>query len=98
MTDPFPLRTPMIRPADELYRVDVSEQTQERLRLRSQRALPTSATTAGRREWRWGKPVDGPRTTSGPPQVFSPSDLEPGRGQDDSHTPSIRDVIARLKP
>lgn len=96
MTNPFPLRTPMIPPADELYRVDVSEQTQERLRLRSQRVSPTMATTRGHPRWKWGRAVDRP-SNSGAPKIMSPSDLLPGRGQADAPMPSIADVVARLK-
>jgi len=91
--DPHPLRTTMIRPADELYRVDVTHQTQERLRSRSQRALPTSATTAGHPAWRWGMPVDRPSTTSSP-VIFSPSDLEPG-GRPQASTYGTPDEVRR---
>jgi hypothetical protein len=58
--------------------------------------LPTARTTVGRREWRWGKPVD-PPSNSGPPLIMGPSALEPDRRGDDEHTPSIRDVIERMK-
>lgn len=94
--DPHPLRTPMIRPADELYRVDVSEQTQERLRVRSERVSPTMRTTVGRREWRWGKPVDPPSSTS-TPLIMGPSDLEAGRQPESPTHGTIDEVRRRLK-
>jgi hypothetical protein len=96
MRDPHPLHPSQIRPADPVYRVDLTEHTQEVLRRRAQQVHPTMRTTAGRREWRWGRAVDRP-SNSGPPQIFSPSDLEPGRGRDDEHTPSIADVVKRLR-
>jgi hypothetical protein len=95
--DQHPLHPGQIQPADELYRVDVSEQTQERLRSRSQRALPTMGTTTGRPEWRWGRPTDGP-TSSSAPRIFSPSDLVKQRSSEAPDRPSIRDVVARLRP
>jgi hypothetical protein len=94
--DPSPLHPGLIRPADPLYRVDLAPETQETLGRRAQQTHPTAATTRGVPAWRWGRAVDPPRTTSAP-VIFSPSDLEPGRGQDDSHTPTIRDVIERMK-
>jgi hypothetical protein len=96
--DSHPLHPSLIRPADPLYRVDVTERTQEVLRNRERRVFPTMRTTTGRPEWRWGRRADRP-SNSGPPQIFSPSDLEPGRGRDEhEHTPSIADVVKRLKP
>jgi hypothetical protein len=98
--DPHPLHPGQIQPADEPFQVDpLSEAVHSRggTRIPPQvRALPTAATTRGHPAWRWGRSVDRPTSTS-TPQIFSPSDLLPGPGQDDSHTPSIRDVIERMK-
>jgi hypothetical protein len=94
--DQNPLQPSQIRPADEVLRIDLTPHTQDVLRARSRQAHPTAATTRGRPEWRWGRAVDGPRTTSAP-LIFGPSDLEPGRGQADAPTPSIADVVKRLK-
>jgi len=94
--DPHPLRTTMTQPGDELYRVDVSEQTQERLRVRSQRAFPTARTTRGDSRWTWGRSVDWP-SNSGAPVIFSPSDLEAGRPEEHPSYRSIDDVRRRLK-
>jgi hypothetical protein len=95
--DPHPLRDAQIQPAPEPYRVDVTEHTQEVLRRRAQQVHPTMRTTAGRPEWRWGKPVDAP-SNSGAPLIMSPSDLEPQKGPDPSTHGSIDDVRRRLKP
>jgi hypothetical protein len=95
--DPHPLRTPMIRPADEVLRIDLTEPTQEVLRRQSQRVFPTVKTTQGHRAWKWGRPADGP-SNSGAPLIFSPSDLLRERGQADAPSPSIDDVIRRLRP
>lgn len=92
---PYPLHTTMIQPGDELYRVDVTDQTQERLRSRSQRAFPTARTTRGDSRWTWGRSVDRPSSTTAP-VIMSPSDLEAGRPEEPSHR-SIADVAARLK-
>lgn len=93
-----PLHPSLIRPADPVYRVDVTEHTQEVLRRRAEQVHPTMRTTHGRPEWRWGRSVD-PPSNSGAPQIFSPTDLLPkGGGQKaDAPTPSIADVVARLK-
>jgi hypothetical protein len=94
--DPHPLHPSLIRPADELYRVDVSERTQEVLQRRAQQTHPTMSTTTGHPAWRWGRSVDRPSSTSAP-VIFSPSDLEPGRTREASRLGSIADVVARLK-
>jgi hypothetical protein len=98
--DPYPLRDAEITPAPEPYQVDpLSERVHSRGGTRVPphvRALPTGRTTAGRREWRWGKLVDGPRTTS-TPVIMGPTALEPGRGGEDPPTPSIADVVRRLR-
>lgn len=95
--DPHPLSSPLIRPADEPLRVDLTEHTQEVLRKRSERALPTMRTTTGRREWRWGRSVDPPSSTSAP-LIMSPSDLEPQRTPEPPAHGSIEEVRRRLKP
>jgi hypothetical protein len=99
--DPHPLHEGLIRPADEPYQVDpLSEAVHSRggTRVPPQvRALPTMATTRGHPGWKWGRPVDGPSSTSAP-LIFGPSALEPGRGQADAPpSPSIADVVKRYK-
>jgi hypothetical protein len=99
--DPHPLRDAEITPGPEPYQVDpLSEAVHSRggTRVPPQvRALPTMATTRGHPRWKWGRPVDGPSSTSAP-LIFSPSDLAPGGGQADAPTPSIADVVRRLRP
>jgi hypothetical protein len=95
--NPFPLHPTMIRPADEPTRIDLGEHTQEVLAKRSRRALPTVRTTAGRREWRWGRPADGP-SSSGAPKIFSPTDLERAPAEESSKYGSVDELRRRLKP
>jgi hypothetical protein len=85
MRDPHPLRNALIQPRPAIFPVDdLTDRAYRRDDVRpGERALPTGRTTAGRREWRWGRAVDRP-SNSGPPATFSPSDLAPGGGQDDA--------------
>jgi hypothetical protein len=94
--DPHPLHPSLIRNADPVYRVDVTEHTQEVLRRRAQQVHPTMRTTRGRPEWRWGRTVDAPRN-SGAPVTFSPSELEPGRTAEAPSHPSLTDYVRRLR-
>jgi hypothetical protein len=94
--DAHPLHPSLIRPADEVLRIDLTEHTQDVLRRRAQQVHPTVRTTQGRREWRWGRAVDRPSTSTAP-QIFGPSALEPDRRGADEHVPSIADVVKRLK-
>jgi hypothetical protein len=93
-----PLHPAEILPAPEPYQVDpLSEAVHSRGGTRvppNVRALPTGTTTRSFPSWRWGRSVEPPRSTS-TPQIFSPSDLEPGRTREDS-TRSIADVVKRL--
>jgi hypothetical protein len=95
--NPHPLHPSLIRPADEVLRIDLTEHTQDVLRRRAQQVHPTMRTTAGRPEWRVGRSVDPPSNSSAP-VIFSPTDLEPGRTREASTRPSIDDVRRRLKP
>jgi hypothetical protein len=91
----------LIPPDPEPYQVDpLSERVHSRGGTRVPphvRALPTGRTTTDRREWRWGKPADAP-SNSGAPQIWSPTDLEPGQARDASSHASIADVVRRLRP
>jgi hypothetical protein len=91
-----PLHPSMIRPGDPVYRVDLTEHTQEVLRRRAQQVHPTMRTTAGRREWRWGRAVDRPSNSSAP-VIFSPSMLEKAPAEQPAPA-SIADVVRRLRP
>jgi len=79
--NPHPLPDALIRPADEPYQVDeLSRRVHTRDGRRTPpyvRALPTGSTTRSFPAWCWGRRVDAPTSTS-TPQIFSPSDLEPG--------------------
>jgi hypothetical protein len=90
--DPHPLRDGQIQPGPEpSYEVD------PRSVRSNERALPSARAMRQHPSWRWGRRVDRP-SNSGAPTIMSPSALEPGRGRDDEHTPSIDDVRRRLKP
>jgi hypothetical protein len=93
--DKHPLHPSMIRPGDPVYRVDVTERTQEVLRRRAEQTHPTMRTNRGRPEWRVGRSVD-PPSNSGAPVIFSPSDLERAPAEQPAPA-SIRDVVARLE-
>lgn len=93
--DPHPLHPSLIRPADEVLRIDLTEHTQEVLRRRGQQVHPTMRTTTGRPEWRVGRSVD-PPSNSGAPVIFSPSDLE-RKETEPPDRPSIDDVRRRLQ-
>jgi hypothetical protein len=92
--DPHPLHPSLIRAGDLEYRVDVTEHTQEVLRRRAQQVHPTMRTTAGRPEWRMGRSVDRPSSSSAP-VVFSPSMLERAPTEQPT-SPSIADVVRLL--
>jgi hypothetical protein len=96
--DRHPLHPSLIRPGDPVYRIDVTEHTQEVLRRRAQQVHPTMRTTAGRPEWRMGRAVDGPRSSSAT-MVFSPSMLERApAAEQPSKYGSVDELRRRLKP
>jgi hypothetical protein len=96
--DVHPLHPSQISNGDPVYHLDLAPETQEILRRRDEQTHPTMATTQGRREWRWGKRVDRP-STSGPPQIFSPSDLERKPvAEPPSKYGSFDELLRRLKP
>jgi hypothetical protein len=96
--DPHPLHPSLIKPADELYRIDLTEHTQETLRRRAEQTHPTMSTTRGRREWRWGRRVDRPSSTNAP-LIMSPSDLERApTAEPPSKYGSLDELLRRLKP
>jgi hypothetical protein len=91
--NPHPLRDAQIQPADPVV---VSPYSERGHRV-DERALPTAATTRGDSRWSWGRrPVDAP-SNSGAPQIFSPSDLEPGRTRESSSYGSFDEFVARLR-
>jgi hypothetical protein len=97
MKDAHPLHPALITLPPGVYAVDpLTEAVYRRGQQERDRTLPTGRTTSQHPAWRW-RPTDPPGSSSTAPQIFSPSELvEPGRGQDDSHLPSIADVARRL--
>jgi hypothetical protein len=95
--NPYPLRDGQIAPAPGAYPVDdLTERVYRRDGVRpGERALPTAKTAQGHPAWRWGRPTDGPSSSSGA-RIFSPSDLERAPAEPPT-SPSIADVVARLK-
>jgi hypothetical protein len=96
--DPHPLHPSLIRPADEVLRIDLTERTQEVLQRRAEQVHPTMRTTAGRPEWRMGRSVDRPSSSSAP-VIFSPTMLERApAAEQPSKYGSVDELRRRLKP
>jgi hypothetical protein len=97
MKDVHPLHPALIQTPEPEYQVDpASQRFHQRDSIRAQRALPTGETTRGHPAWRW-RPTVPPSSATSPPVIFSPTMLLPGGGTPASATPSIADVVARLK-
>jgi hypothetical protein len=89
--NPHPLRDGQIQPGPEpLYEVD------PRSVRSNERALPSARAMRQHPRWRWGRHGD-PPSNSGAPQIFSPSDLEPGRREPSPTHGTIDEVRRRLK-
>jgi len=96
--DPHPLHPSLIRPGDPVYRVDVSEHTQEILQRRAEQVHPTAKTTQGHPAWKWGRSVDRPSSPNAP-LIMSPSDLERApAAEPPSKYGSLDELLRRLKP
>ena len=85
-----PLTDAQIVPAPEPMQLDpLSERVHTRGGTRVDgRALPTMATTRSHPRWRWGRPVDPPRSPA-TPTIMSPSELEPQRPRESSAWTSV---------
>jgi hypothetical protein len=97
MRDAHPLHPALITPGGAVYAVDpLTEAVYRRSQQDRERTLPTGRVASQHPAWRWGRPVDAPRTTSAP-VIFSPSDLEPGRTRESAAYGSFEELVARFR-